>query len=88
MTTSEAPLVESRGITLEAVRHVLWHLGDERYGVQPGTFTKRLMSALVVADSENRELLAKSFPDLAAAFGLYRAEGDEALRAIARAATL
>lgn len=88
METSTSPLVENRGLPLDVVRHVLAHLGDTRYGVQAGSFVQRLLATITAADEGNRALMRKAFPDYVAAMDLYRAEGFEALRAIAEAAEL
>lgn len=86
MTTP--PLVENRGLPLDVVRHVLWQFGDSVYGVEPGTFTQRLMLTISSADKGNRERLAKGFPELVAAMNLvqYTEGGFEELRSIAKAA--
>lgn len=54
----------------EVMRHVLWHFGDRRVGVQPGGFIVKLLSAMGAADSLNRAKLAEGFPDYVTAFEL------------------
>ena len=90
MDAPVTPLVEHRGIPLDVVRHVLWFFGDAVYGREPGMFTSRLMLTVSAADQENRELLAKVFPEIVGAMNLaqYDSEGIDELRAIAKAAAL
>lgn len=55
-------------VPLEVAQHVLWHFGDRNLGVQPGTFTERLMLTISVADTGNRERLRAAFPEYVHAF--------------------
>lgn len=58
------------GIPLVVVQHTLWHFGDRGLGVQPGTFSERLLLLISAADAENRRKLWASFPDYSLAFDL------------------
>ncbi|MGW3594956.1 hypothetical protein [Streptomyces sp. NPDC005167] len=53
-------------ITEGTARHVLWHYGSEG-GLQPGSFTQRLMEAVDAADIVHAELLRLGFPELVTA---------------------
>lgn len=53
-------------ISTETARHVLWLFG-RKGGVQPGSFTQRLMAAIDVADVLNQQKIANEYPDLVAA---------------------
>jgi hypothetical protein len=55
-------------VTVIVAQHVLWHLGDENLGVQPGDFVKRLLRLMAVADSDNEVALTATFPGYAEAF--------------------
>lgn len=48
----------------EAIRHVLWHIGDRENGVEPGGFTSALLNAWGRADMQNSARLAAAFPAL------------------------
>lgn len=48
----------------EAIRHVLWHIGDREEGVQPGGFTTALLEAWGKADLANSARLVSAFPAL------------------------
>ena len=52
-----------RVVSLQVARHVLFHLGDRNYGIQPGEFEQRLMLAIDAADEANRALLASVYPE-------------------------
>jgi hypothetical protein len=71
---------------LEVAQHTLWHFGDRNLGVQPGTFTERLLLLIAAADSTNRNLLALSYPRYVEAFRAVANEhwGLEWLRNVAR----
>lgn len=62
----------------EAARHVLWHNGDPR-GVQPGSFTEKILNAWSSADQENSARLALAFPLLATAVHISQTQGSDAL---------
>lgn len=62
----------------EAARHVLWHNGDPR-GVQPGSFTEKLLNAWARADGVNSARLAVAFPMLGTAVQISRTLGSDAL---------
>lgn len=47
--------------------HVLWHYGDHVYGMEPGSFTKHLISALAAADPFHRARLGIAYPGYALA---------------------
>jgi hypothetical protein len=72
-------------ISPDAARHVLWHYGHEG-GIQPGSFTQNLMTAIATADLGNKAKLAIPFPDyVAAALAIeYDPEGVAYLQRIAR----
>ncbi|MFD3568497.1 hypothetical protein [Streptomyces sp. NPDC058667] len=53
-------------ISAETARHVLWLFGRQG-GVQPGTFTQRLMAAIDAADVLNKQKIANEYPALVAA---------------------
>lgn len=61
-------LMEKIPVSLETAQHVLWHFGDTNLGVQPGTFTERLLVTISAADAENRAKLREVFPELVHAF--------------------
>lgn len=61
MNATTAPV-----IPLETARHVLWFYGHEG-GIQPGTFTENLITAIDSADMDNTAALANAFPSLVAA---------------------
>jgi hypothetical protein len=44
-------------------RAVLWHFNCEG-GQRPGSFTESLIHTIALADKDNQNLLAQSFPDL------------------------
>ena len=48
-------------ITPEVAAHVLWHY--RQIGYPPGSFTSALIRTIAGADSGNRRLLARGFPD-------------------------
>lgn len=86
--TDPQPKVENLGFPLDVIQHVLWFHGDHVYGVQPGTFTQRLMLTISAADQENRQKLREAFPELVRAMDLSQREalGFEHLRQIAAGA--
>lgn len=43
---------------IDVVREVLWHLGDQNLGQQPGSFVEALLRAVDRADAVNRLKLA------------------------------
>lgn len=47
-----------------ACRHLLWVYGEREAGVEPGSFTKALISAWEKADLQNAASLAATFPVL------------------------
>lgn len=51
-------------VSLEVAQHVLWWFGDTNLGLQPGTFSDRLMNAASAADTENLEKLELAFPEM------------------------
>lgn len=53
-------------ITEDTARHVLWHYGSKG-GIQPGSFTQRLMETIDAADLVNVEQLRLAYPELVAA---------------------
>jgi hypothetical protein len=74
-------------VTRSVAQHVLWcRAGDQRLGLQPGSFVDRLLSAIAAADSSNRDLLAKAFPGYVAASRALQNEpwGLDWLRDVAR----
>lgn len=62
----------------EAARHVLWHNGDPR-GIQPGSFTGKLLDAWARADAINSMRLASAFPLLGEAVSVSRLLGSDAV---------
>jgi hypothetical protein len=58
----------SRVVSQEVARHVLWHFGDYNNGLQPGKFTERLLLTISAADTGNRALLKRVFPEHVVAF--------------------
>lgn len=76
-------------VTVEVAQAVLWHFGDQRDGVQSGSFVTRLLQACGAADAGNRAKLAAGFPEYVAAFDLvvHHSWGLEYLQGIARRAT-
>lgn len=68
----------------EAIRHVLWHVGDRTEGLQPGGFTEALLVAWGRADSQNGARLAAAFPALGRAVQTARFGGrKDLLRSLA-----
>lgn len=63
MSVSDEPVVP-----LEVAQHVLDFFGDTNLGVQPGSFTTRLLQTISAADPANRERLALAFPEYVFAF--------------------
>ncbi|WP_327160490.1 hypothetical protein [Streptomyces zaomyceticus] len=57
---------DETAISPETARHVLWLFGRQG-GVQPGSFTQRLMAAIDAADVLNQQKIANEYPDLVAA---------------------
>ncbi|MFD5137493.1 hypothetical protein ACFWMX_14825 [Streptomyces sp. NPDC058378] len=53
-------------ITEDTARHVLWHYGRPG-GMQPGSYTERLMEAIDAADMVNAEKLRGAYPELVSA---------------------
>lgn len=53
-------------ITEDTARHVLWHYGQDG-GMQPGSYTERLMETIDAADVVNAEILRGAYPELVAA---------------------
>lgn len=53
-------------IPQHTARHVLWFYGQDG-GIQPGTFTQKLIGTIDSADLENAGLLANAYPSLVAA---------------------
>ncbi|WP_406501918.1 hypothetical protein OHA04_37395 [Streptomyces sp. NBC_01590] len=53
-------------ITEDIARHVLWHYGCDG-GIQPGSYTERLMETIDAADVVNAEILRGAYPELVAA---------------------
>ena len=51
-------------VSLQVAQHVLWHFGDSNLGVEPGSFTVRLMEAASAADTSNLAKLETAFPEL------------------------
>lgn len=70
-------------ITAETARHVLWHWGRDG-GVQPSTFTQKLMQAIDSADLINTETLRVVYPALVAALKDGNVDTVAHLQAIAR----
>ena len=52
---------EAAPITPDVAAHVLWHY--RQIGYPPGSFTSALIRTIAGADSGNRRLLARGFPD-------------------------
>jgi hypothetical protein len=50
----------------ETARHVLWHYGQQG-GVEPGSFTRNLITTIDSADMDNVARLAGAYPSLVAA---------------------
>jgi hypothetical protein len=76
-----ARLIES--VTPEQAAHVLWFWSlPGREGLEPGSFTRSLLEAIVRADSDNRRRLWLGFPDYVHAMdvGQWYPGGIEALR--------
>ncbi|MGW9238167.1 hypothetical protein ACWGRL_05425 [[Kitasatospora] papulosa] len=74
-------------ITEETARHVLWHYGRPG-GIQPGSYTERLMEAIDAADVVNAEKLRAAYPELVSAMLTAKndMDGVKSLREIAGAA--
>lgn len=64
----------------EAIRHVLWHIGDTELGQEPGSFTTHLLDAWARADLSNSASLASAFPDLGSAVTIAKIFGRDVLR--------
>lgn len=61
-------------VSLETAQHILHHFGDTNLGLQPGSFTHRLMTTISAADESNRTRLAEGFPELVYAFDVVQRE--------------
>lgn len=74
-------------LPLDVVQHVLWHFGDSNLGLEPGTFTARLLLTMSAADRENFARLHLAYPNYGFAFhAVGRVDGGlEKLRSIASA---
>lgn len=70
---------------LHVVQAVLWHLGDENLGVQPGSFITALLQAADRADSGNRLRLSLGFPEYMAVLRTARDVSIEVLRDVVKA---
>jgi hypothetical protein len=57
-------------VSIDVAHHVVWHFGVHNLGVQPGTFTERLLLTLSAADHATRERLRLAFPEHVALFVL------------------
>jgi hypothetical protein len=58
--------MDTQTITEGTARHVLWHYGCEG-GMQPGSYTERLMETIDAADMVNAEILRGAYPELVTA---------------------
>lgn len=58
--------VDTRTITPEIARHVLWHFGEPG-GWKPGSFTQNLIRTIEAADVPNTAILAAAYPAYTAA---------------------
>lgn len=67
-------------LPLEVVRHVLWHLGDQNLGEQPGSFVELLLRTIEHADAGNRLKLSLVFEGYVNAVRAAQQVGIEALR--------
>ena len=67
-------------------QHLAWHFGDVNLGLNPGTFTERLLQTISAADTTNRDRLSAAFPAHVAGFRAVANEpwGLEFIRDIAR----
>lgn len=54
----------TKAVSIDHVRHVLWHFGDQNLGVQPGHFVERLFVLASAADADNLAKLREAFPEL------------------------
>lgn len=73
----------------QVARHVLHTFGDPRLGSDGGHFVNALMRTISCADSENRDKLARIYPDYVMAFraGAFEPWGLEWLQGIVRSAS-
>ncbi|MEX1078922.1 MAG: hypothetical protein WED09_07425 [Homoserinimonas sp.] len=80
--------MEKVDVPLEVARAVLFHFGDDKLGVEPGSFVTRLLSTLSAADETNRAKLHQVFPEYVYAFHCVQREywGLEWLRSKVKAA--
>jgi hypothetical protein len=78
---------QTPAITGDTARHVLWHYGRDG-GMQPGSYTERLMETIDAADMVNAEILRGAYPELVAAMLTAKNDigGVEQLQQIAGAA--
>jgi len=75
-------------VTTEEARHVL-HFFGVAGGIEPGSFTAALLSAISKADSSNRAKLSQAFPGYVRAMSAAQnfSGGIEGLQAVAREGT-
>lgn len=91
MTAAETPHRRFPGlgyVTPEIAAHVLWFTAgpeDARRGLEPGSFTRRLLEACAAADPQNLYNLQSGFPGYVAAFRCSRewTSGDAVLAELA-----
>lgn len=69
---------------LDLLRHVLWWAGEPITGQQPGGFEEHLLHAIAHADVEERQRLAKLYPDQVALVLIFRHDPSAKLRAALR----
>lgn len=58
-----APVSSRPHVPLEVARHVLFWMGDENLGLQPGEFHRRLLYLLAAADRVEQAKLACKYPE-------------------------
>lgn len=87
MQTTLDVVAEAAEAPIDVVREVLWHLGDQNLGQQPGSFVTALLQAADRADGWNRLKLTLGFPDYMYVLRAAREVSIDVLRDLVKAAT-
>jgi hypothetical protein len=61
-------ITDRQAVPVETARHILWWFAVDGYGIEPGEFTKRLLSLAAVADEDNIARLSVLWPETMYAF--------------------